>query len=286
MIIFKDVSSLKGFIRERKAEGKQIGFVPTMGSLHNGHLSLINASKQQSDITICSIYVNPTQFNNPKDLETYPKKEAEDISLLEEAKCDVLFLPSNEVMYPKTQDTSQLLSISFGAIEQTLEGEHRPGHFSGVGIVVSKLFHIVQPDKAFFGQKDLQQSLIIRKLERDLFFDIEIVVCPTQRESDGLALSSRNVRLLENERVVAPLLYSVLDQMKTAIEDGIAVKEVVEKGKEQISENGYFKLEYLEIRNTHNLQPLDSIDKNTNYAILVAAHLGNVRLIDNLLIER
>ncbi|MBD0400891.1 pantoate--beta-alanine ligase [Flammeovirga sp. EKP202] len=285
MNVFNKVSTLKEFVNNCKFSKKTIGFVPTMGALHEGHLTLIRQSKKENDITICSIFVNPTQFNNAIDLKHYPIKHTEDKALLEDAECDILFLPSVEEMYPSGIENKNLVGFLFGDIEKQLEGAFRPGHFNGVGIVVSKLFHMVNPDKAYFGLKDLQQFLIIRKMTKELSFGIEVIGVPTVREEDGLAMSSRNLRLTSDERAKAPFIYEVISEMKNKINHSQAPKEVLDWGIQKFQKNTSFHLEYLEIVNTSDLKPVEPYQTPNAYAIVIAAHLGKVRLIDNLLIE-
>ncbi|WP_044213046.1 pantoate--beta-alanine ligase [Flammeovirga sp. OC4] len=285
MNVFNKVSTLKEFVNNCKFSKKTIGFVPTMGALHEGHLTLIRQSKKENDITICSIFVNPTQFNNAIDLKHYPIKHTEDKALLEGVECDILFLPSVEEMYPSGIENKNLVGFLFGDIEKQLEGAFRPGHFNGVGIVVSKLFHMVNPDKAYFGLKDLQQFLIIRKMTKELSFGIEVIGVPTVREEDGLAMSSRNLRLTSDERAKAPFIYEVISEMKNKINHSQAPKEVLDWGIQKFQKNTSFHLEYLEIVNTSDLKPVEPYQTPNAYAIVIAAHLGKVRLIDNLLIE-
>ncbi|GAA4835422.1 pantoate--beta-alanine ligase [Algivirga pacifica] len=286
MKIFRDKNLLQQYILQAKANGQSIGFVPTMGTLHQGHLSLIKQSKKANDLTFCSIFVNPTQFNNPEDLATYPRQEASDIEKLTAAGCDAVFIPDNQTMYPTGLDTSKLLQFNFGILEQQLEGAHRPGHFNGVGIVVSKLFHLVSPDNAYFGLKDLQQFLIIRKMVRDLSFPLQVHGCPTVRESDGLAMSSRNLKLSTEERQIAPSLHEGLTLVQQAILSGESVQNALQKGLAHIEQSKVFTVEYLEVRETETLTKVDNVSSLPEYAILVAAHLGNVRLIDNLLVQQ
>ncbi|KXX72251.1 pantoate--beta-alanine ligase [Flammeovirga sp. SJP92] len=285
MNVFNKVSTLKEFVNNCKFSKKTIGFVPTMGALHEGHLTLIRQSKKENDITICSIFVNPTQFNNAIDLKHYPVKHTEDKALLESVGCDILFLPAVEEMYPSGLDNKNLVGFEFGDIEKQLEGAFRPGHFNGVGIVVSKLFHMVNPDKAYFGLKDLQQFLIIRKMTLELSFGIEIIGVPTVREEDGLAMSSRNLRLTSEEREKGPFIYEVISEMKNKLDHSQSPKEVLDWGIQKFQKNTSFHLEYLEIVNTIDLKPVDPYNIPGSYAIVIAAHLGKVRLIDNLLIE-
>ena len=208
MQIFNTISSLQNFLNSERIKGKSISFVPTMGALHTGHLSLIEASKKQNDLTVCSIFVNPTQFNNAHDLSVYPRTLEADCQMLESIGCDAVFAPSAEEMYPQLPQ----IKFDFGDLERVMEGQFRPGHFNGVGIVVSKLFNIVQPDNAYFGQKDLQQCAIVNRLVKDLSFSLILNICPTQRETDGLAMSSRNRNLSPEQRNDAPHIYKALQK--------------------------------------------------------------------------
>jgi pantoate--beta-alanine ligase len=256
----------------------QIGFVPTMGALHQGHIELIKRSKSENDLTVCSIFVNPTQFNNPEDLKKYPRTLDEDCKLLTEAGCDVVFAPNAEQMYV----TLPKLKFDFGRLEQIMEGKFRPGHFNGVGIVVAKLFNIIKPQKAYFGQKDIQQVAVVNQLIKDLSFDLEIIVCPTHRETDGLAMSSRNRRLSKEARTLAPKIYESLNLAKTLL---LADKDIIEthgKVVEFYKKNPEFELEYFEITDFETLESLTIFNKNKKTALVIAAFLGGVRLIDNL----
>jgi pantoate--beta-alanine ligase len=255
----------------------KIGFVPTMGALHEGHLSLIKKSKAENEATICSIFVNPLQFNNPEDFEKYPQVLEKDVSLLEKVGCDVLFSPSATEMYPSIPK----LTFHFGHLEQVMEGAFRPGHFNGVAIVVSKLFHLVQPSVAYFGQKDLQQTLVIKQLVKDLQFPLSIVVCDTQREPDGLALSSRNVRLDPIQREKASILYRALLLVKDKIGKGESIASVLEAAKFLVASEPAVRLEYLEILEVESLLPISDSFRG-NVAVCIAAYFGNVRLIDNI----
>lgn len=200
MHIFNTISETQQYLKAQQRAGKTIGFVPTMGALHAGHISLIERAKTENDLAVCSIFVNPTQFNNSDDLKKYPRTLERDCEMLRPVGCDVVFAPSAEEMYPSLPQ----LKMDFGTLETIMEGKFRPGHFNGVGIVVSKLFNIVKPDKAYFGLKDLQQVAVIRRMVQELSFDLEIIPCPTLRETDGLAMSSRNTRLSPEARALAP----------------------------------------------------------------------------------
>ncbi len=284
MKVFRDKKSVSQYVSEQKRLGKSVGLVPTMGALHSGHLSLLQECQVENDISICSIYVNPTQFDNKNDLVNYPRTWDADMALLIDQQCDAVFAPTDSEMYPNGfKDIS--VSMSFGSLEKVMEGKHRSGHFSGVGLVVSKLFHIIQPEKAYFGQKDLQQFAIINKMVADLSFGIELKRCEIVRENDGLAMSSRNVRLSERERYIAPTLQKALKSVKVDLQNGKSISEAKDKAIADICKHKDFKIEYLEVVDVHNLQPIQSYVRSSPVAVCVAAHLGNVRLIDNLIIE-
>ncbi|MFA7472785.1 MAG: pantoate--beta-alanine ligase [Spirosomataceae bacterium] len=253
-----------------------VGLVPTMGALHQGHLELVKAARAENDLVVCSIFVNPTQFNNPDDLSAYPRTLEADCRLLESVGCDIVFAPSVEEMYPYPLD----LSLNFGTLETVMEGAFRPGHFNGVGIVVSKFFNLIQPHRAYFGQKDLQQTAIIKSLIRNLSYPIELRICPTVRESDGLAMSSRNVRLTPEERSIAPTIYRILNECKTALLEGTPVEVALKNARDAFSQQPAFRLEYIELVDADTLKPLNETGKAN--ALCVAVHLGNVRLIDNI----
>ncbi len=277
MIVLSTIQETKKYLRQQSQLGKSIGFVPTMGALHAGHINLIERSKRENDVTVASIFVNPTQFNNPEDLKKYPRTLESDCALLEPAGCDVVFTPSADEMYAGLPN----LSFHFGNLETVMEGAFRPGHFNGVGIVVSKLFHVVQPQRAYFGLKDLQQVAVIRRLVHDLSFDVDIVPCETVRETDGLAMSSRNMRLTPAERQLAPQVYQTLQVAKNSLLAGETSILAKEKAINYLSNFPAFTLEYIEISDFDALQPIDALNKNGKTAICFAAFLGNVRLIDN-----
>src|SRR5690606_22429665 len=253
-----------------------VGLVPTMGALHQGHLELVKAARAENDLVVCSIFVNPTQFNNPDDLSAYPRTLEADCRLLESVGCDIVFAPSVEEMYPYPLD----LSLNFGTLETVMEGAFRPGHFNGVGIVVSKFFNLIQPHRAYFGQKDLQQTAIIKSLIRNLSYPIELRICPTVRESDGLAMSSRNVRLTPEERSIAPTRYRSRNECRTALLAGTPGEVALKNARDAFSQQPAFRLEYIELVDADTLNPLNETGKAN--ALCVAVHLGNVRLIDNI----
>lgn len=281
MEIFKEIEPLRAFLKVNRAHQKSIGLVPTMGALHDGHLSLIRASKAQNDITVCSIYINPTQFNNASDLAKYPKTVEKDIEMLQKSGCDVLFLPDNGTMYKKEEG----LKLDFGLLDKVLEGEFRPGHFSGVALVVSKFFNIIQPNRAYFGQKDFQQFKIISRLVEELKFNIELPFIPTLREADGLAMSSRNLRLNPEERAKALILFKSLQLGRKELQKGISLKEVKNKIKSMFEAIPDVRLEYFEVANAENLMILDSVNNATNAIMLIAGFVGEVRLIDNMFVN-
>ncbi|WP_375560414.1 pantoate--beta-alanine ligase [Bernardetia sp. OM2101] len=273
-------------VSEKKPK-KTIGFVPTMGALHKGHISLIKEAKKTSDFVVCSIFVNPLQFNNTGDFTNYPISLEKDIKMLEKADCDLLFLPNSDTMYQNPVRTK----MAFEALDNVMEGTHRQGHFSGVGIVVAKFFNLVQPDHAFFGQKDLQQFAIIQQMVTDLSFPIELHCCPIKREEDGLAMSSRNRRLDEEQRIIAPKIYESLILAKKILKKGETVEKAQQAGISYLVKYKEFEIEYLEIVDLTTLKSLDAklkfkkINTETKIAICVAAKLGEIRLIDNILID-
>lgn len=256
---------------------RKIGFVPTMGALHAGHLSLINTAKAENDITICSIYVNPAQFNNPNDLAAYPVHLEKDTELLMAAGCDVLFCPAHSEMYPHQNN----IRFDFGTLDKVLEGEFRPGHFSGVALVVSKLFNIVAPDRAYFGQKDFQQLKIVEKLVSDLNFNLSVRSVPIVREADGLAMSSRNARLTREQRSIATVFYESLKLAQQKIKQGEPMPEIVTAIRAFCESKTGVMLEYLTLAD-HNLSLIPS--PTLGSVLLIAGYIGEVRLIDNLIV--
>ncbi|MBA4848836.1 pantoate--beta-alanine ligase [Emticicia sp. BO119] len=278
MQIFYAIAEAQEYLKTQQKAGKTIGFVPTMGALHAGHISLIESSRKDNDLTVCSIFVNPTQFNNPEDLKKYPRTLEKDCELLEAAQCDVVFAPTAEEMYPALPK----LKFDFGTLETVMEGKFRPGHFNGVGIVVSKLFHIVKPDKAYFGLKDLQQVAVIRQMVSDLSFDLTIVPCPTLREADGLAMSSRNMRLSAEARALAPHIHQLLELAKDKLLNRESSAHTQAFAEDYFRKYPEFELEYLEIADFDTLEPISQVNVPGKTAICMAAFLGGVRLIDNI----
>ena len=276
MEVFNFIVDIQRFVEEKHKLGLKVGFVPTMGALHEGHLSLINRAKNDNDIVVSSVFVNPIQFNNPTDLEKYPRTPELDIEKLKNAGCDAVFMPSVEEMYPeKVED-----HYDFGDLERVMEGACRPGHFNGVAIVVRKLFEIVNPDKAYFGEKDFQQLAIIKKMVCNLNMGLEIVPCPIIRENDGLAMSSRNVRLNEEERAVAPKIFATLNDAVSK-KNSMSPAEMREYALAKYAEIKEFDVEYVEITDEINLQSINNWDECEHARIFVALQLGPVRLIDN-----
>ena len=281
MKIFNEIGPFRTYLREITTNGRTVGLVPTMGALHQGHISLIEASKRANDVTICTIYVNPTQFNNPADLQKYPRTLDHDIMMLEGASCDILLVPNDAEMYAD----KPLVRFDFGHLDKVMEGEFRPGHFSGVALVVSKLFHICEPDRAYFGQKDWQQLTIIKRLVNELKFNIEIVCISIARESDGVAMSSRNQRLTPEFRKQAPILYQALKLAGSQLRLQKSVEAVKKTVKNAIESQSDIRLEYFEVTDPLNLTPVNSVEKDTEAIMFVAAFAGDVRLIDNMFLD-
>ena len=262
-------------------KNQRIGLVPTMGALHEGHLDLIRRSIQQADFTIVSIFVNPTQFNNPEDFQKYPNTLDADLSKLESLGVDYVFVPEVNTMYPALPN----LKMDFGDLETVLEGKFRPGHFNGVGIVVAKLFHLIRPHVAFFGQKDLQQVAVIKRLVNDLSFPIELQVIPTRREHDGLAMSSRNLRLTKDQRQKSLTLFESLSDAKSALLNGDKWSLIKEKVSKRFDEIPDCQLEYFELVHPETFNLIQEFDPNMKSSICVAAYVGDVRLIDNMPVQ-
>jgi len=271
-------TELRQHLAAYRRQDQTVGFVPTMGALHEGHLSLLRIARAQNDRTVCSIFVNPTQFNNPDDLARYPRTLEADLAMLEAEGCDLVFAPAVAEMY---LDQPQL-RLHFGELELVMEGAFRPGHFNGVGLIVAKLFNQVQPDRAYFGQKDLQQVAVVKRLIRDLSFPLELVRCPTLREADGLALSSRNRLLTPEERAQAPALHEALRLAEQLLLEEQPVEAAKAAVHQFLATRPAFQLEYIEIANADTLQPVPQVQAPGMTAICIAAGLGKVRLIDNL----
>ena len=275
--IFHSVSSLQDVLNADRSAGKRIGFVPTMGALHEGHLSLIRRAAAENDMVVCSIFVNPTQFNNPEDLKKYPRMPDADISFLKTAGCDYAFLPTTEEIYP---NGLQLLDIHFGDLETVMEGEFRPGHFRGMATVVNRLFEITNPDNAYFGNKDFQQLAIVRNMVKQLGISINVIGCETLREKDGLAMSSRNLLLTPAQRKDASLIYKGLSIVQGFIPHHSvdAIKDLVIR---YVQQSPYFKVEYFEIVNPITLQPISHWNDCDKVQGCIAVLTEGPRLIDN-----
>ncbi|MBH8560242.1 pantoate--beta-alanine ligase [Hymenobacter negativus] len=281
MQILTTAAGLQAYTEQARQAGKRLGLVPTMGALHAGHIQLVQAARAECNEVIATIFVNPTQFNNADDFRLYPRVPEADAALLEPAGCTALFVPSVEEMYP----LPAVLRFDFGALEQVMEGAHRPGHFNGVATVVSKLFHLARPHRAYFGQKDWQQVAVVRQLVADLSFDLEIVACPTIREADGLAMSSRNRRLDAPARAVAPLLYQVLSAAAVQVRQGVRPAQVQAEALATLAQEPAITPEYVEIADAQTLQPLAEYVPGRAVVLCLAAHLGGVRLIDNVVVD-
>ncbi|MBX2887595.1 MAG: pantoate--beta-alanine ligase [Ferruginibacter sp.] len=277
MKIFKLKEDLSNHLNILRSQNSSIGFVPTMGALHDGHLSLIKASNQQCDKTVCSIFVNPTQFNNTADLEKYPRTIEHDIVILENSGCDILFIPEVDEIYPNNE---QPVHYELGFLETILEGEFRPGHFQGVCRVVDILLNIINPSFLFLGQKDYQQCMVLKKMITLRNHHTSIVTIPTMREADGLAMSSRNMRLNTDQRIKASKIYVALQKMN---QSGSLPLLIAKKQALTLLSDAGFLVDYLEVANANTLEILTEWEK-TPMVILVAAYLGDIRLIDNLIL--
>lgn len=276
-------NQLSDQIHEFRKEDKSIGFVPTMGALHKGHLNLIRQAKKENDILVVSIFVNPTQFDDPDDYRNYPRTWEKDIAKLEEAECDLLFMPGDAEIYPDGPEN--LDDFEPGYVGKVLEGRFRPGHFQGVATIVKKLFDIVQPDRAYFGQKDYQQLLVIKKLVSDYSLPITIVAVPSARDMDGLAISSRNVLLTDDQRKVAPVVYQTLQQASEQLKAGIPIEKIQKEAYKYLEQQQEINTEYFEIRDPEQFAPLSDLSGNHEVIICTALYLGDVRLIDNLIVK-
>lgn len=282
MLLFKKIVDLKDYLSKQKNAGKTIGFVPTMGALHVGHASLIKQSKQGNDLTVCSIFVNPAQFNDSADLKKYPRTESSDIDKLTQLRTDIIFLPDVNEIYPPQLT---LPDFEFGQMDKVMEGVFRPGHFEGVVKVVYRLLDIVQPDRLYMGQKDFQQFTLIHEMLRQMHSGIELVVCPIIREADGLALSSRNRRLTPEHRKNAPVIYQCLQQLNGWIKAS-SIELATHKAIQTINGVPGLKLEYLIIADGHTLLPIDRLESSDYIVACVAVWAGPIRLIDNIILKK
>lgn len=277
MLVFAKIKSVQQKIKSLK-KGTSIGFVPTMGALHQGHLSLIQQAKKENDIVIVSIFVNPTQFDKKEDLINYPKTIDKDLSLLKSVYCDLVFTPTAEEIYSNNIQSS---SFSFDGLEHQMEGKFRDGHFDGVGTIVNRLFEIVTPQKAYFGEKDFQQLQIIRKMVQKQHIPVKIVACPIYRETDGLAMSSRNERLTKEHRAIAPFIYETLKKAKNEFGTKNA-SEVINWVKNEFKKQPLLDLEYFEIADEDSLLPIENENSKQKYRAFIAVFAGKIRLIDNI----
>ncbi len=279
MKIYESSEQVRAAVRAAKSHGQRVGFVPTMGALHEGHLSLVRAARQQCPFVVASIFVNPAQFGPNEDFAKYPRNLERDRQMLESEGVSLLFAPTVDEMYPAGASTF----VTVEGLSDKLCGRSRPGHFRGVTTVVSKLFHIVEPDLAFFGQKDAAQAAIIRRMVRDLKFSTEIVVCPIVREADGLAMSSRNAYLSPAQRKQALALFRALSRVQTLVDQGEAEsRKLIAAAKSVLAEEREVRLDYVEVVNPESLEPVADVSKGA--LVAVAAFVGNTRLIDNLLL--
>jgi pantoate--beta-alanine ligase len=280
MIIFKKAADITEFLHQSTKKGKKTGFIPTMGALHPGHISLIETAKSSGDLSVCSIFVNPTQFNDIKDFENYPTTIEKDIDGLEKAGCDVLFLPSVNEMYPHGLKDNPHYDL--GYLETVLEGKYRPGHFQGVCQVVHRLLNIIPADKLYLGQKDFQQCMVIKKMVQLKGLSTETIICPTLREADGLAMSSRNLRLSTSNRSKAVEIFKTLSHIRSSIKPGDL--KVLKNSAEKKLDAAGFKTDYVEIADATTLALVNNWDGKTKLVALCAAFLDEVRLIDNMLL--
>ena len=280
MKVFATKKELTNWVQQEKSAGKSIGLVPTMGALHRGHLELVRRAGGDNDLVVCSIFVNPIQFNNPEDLKKYPRTLEQDLSLLESANCHTVFYPDEHEIYPEKETRV----YDFGQLDKVMEGRFRPGHFNGVAIVVKKLLDVVEPHRAYFGEKDFQQLQVVKALVAMEKMETEIVGCPTVREADGLALSSRNTRLTPAQRSEAPRIYQALQKAREMFPLH-PVKDIREMAVRHINESAELEMEYFEIVKASSLLPLGEEEKHETAVACVAVFAGQVRLIDNLLLN-
>lgn len=281
MQIFKKKDALKRCLSLIKQKNKQIGFVPTMGALHEGHLSLVDYSNKNNDTTVVSIFVNPTQFDKPEDLKKYPKTLEKDLELLEKSRCDIVFIPTVKEIYSNSVTSK---SYSFDGIENEMEGKFRDGHFDGVATIIQAFFEIITPTKSYFGEKDFQQLQIIKKLVEKENIPVSVIGCPIFREKDGLAMSSRNIRLTETQRNAAPIIYKTLKKA-TILSLSKTIKEVSLFVENEFKNHPILKLEYFTIAEEKSLTTPESLKKEEKNRAFIAVFAGKIRLIDNLSIN-
>lgn len=282
MVIFKIVTDLQTYLKPERQKDRKVGFIPTMGALHEGHISLVERSKSEGMLTVCSIFLNPTQFNDKNDYDKYPVSTDKDIAMLALAGCDVLLLPSVQEVYP--DGAAQMMTFDFGYLDTILEGAQREGHFKGVGQVVARLLSIVQPDTLYLGQKDYQQCMVITRLKEIIGLnEMTITICPTLREPDGLAMSSRNRRLTEGQRTLAGILYQCLVSIQSKKDS--ATFGIVQKECKDLMDRKGLETEYVALANATTLELMDNYDASIPMVALIAARIGGVRLIDNILLN-
>ena len=279
MKIIRKVAELEDFIADARAHGQKVGLVPTMGALHDGHLSLVKKAVSENEVAVASVFVNPTQFNNPDDLATYPRNEEADFRLLEEAGISAVFAPSVEEIYPAGADEGHVFDL--GEVAEVMEGKFRPGHFQGVAQIVSKLFRLVAPDRAYFGEKDFQQIAVIRRMAATEGIDVDIIACPICREEDGLALSSRNALLRTEERKVAPGIHEALAESVEYSRDH-SLQATHDSVVERINAIPFCEVEYFEIVDGQTLKHLEDWDDSDDIVGCITVYCGKVRLIDNI----
>lgn len=278
MELINTKAELKQILSEIRKTKPMTGFVPTMGALHKGHINLVERSVKENDTTVVSIFVNPTQFNNPDDLKKYPRTIENDLKLLEKTGCNIVFYPDADEMYPPDE---KLVKYNFGNLETVMEGKFRPGHFNGVATIVRKLFEIVEPDRAYFGKKDFQQLAVIKDLVRQIKSPVKIVPCETVREKDGLAMSSRNMRLTPGQRKTAPEIFSIMTEAKK-MKETHTPDEIRKFVEQKISSISLFRLEYFDLVESETLKRIHSWKKSGGITACIAVYMDNVRLIDNI----
>ncbi len=279
MEIIKNIAELENTVARAHSRGERIGFVPTMGALHDGHLSLVKQARKENDIVVVSIFVNPTQFNNPTDLATYPRDEEADIRLLAPEGVDIVFIPSVQEMYPDGAERKKTFNL--GKAAEVMEGPMRPGHFQGVAQIVSRLFELIRPHNAYFGEKDYQQIAVIRNMVISEGLDVNIIACPIKRAEDGLALSSRNALLTPEQRQAAPLIYRTLSS-SVDFSKNHSIEETRRKVIEEINSHPEMEVEYFEIVDGRTLQAIDTWEESPVVVGCITVYCGKVRLIDNI----
>lgn len=279
MQIIEKVSELLTYVENGKNKGLKTGLVPTMGALHKGHLSLVKRSREDNDVTIVSLFVNPTQFNNPEDLATYPRQQEEDFKLLAQEGVDIVFAPTEDEIYPEGFNKNKIFNL--GKTSEVMEGKYRPGHFQGVALVVNRLFQLWRPTHAYFGMKDFQQIAVIKEMVKNEGLDVEIIACPIVREETGLAFSSRNQLLNETERKEAAVIYQVLNASKDYLKNH-SVEETIKYVSDTLNSKDGFKVEYFEIVDGETLLPVEELDEAKYVVGCITVYVGDVRLIDNI----